>query len=330
MPNPSMSKLIKALTDKGITATTLSDDASPCVVSSFLSSGCYVLDMIMGGGFPLGRVVEIYGDTSTGKSLIAEQTCACVQEDGGDVIYIDTETAVSLPIVEAVGADVDNILYASPDTVEEVFKIMETAIEAKDPDRPLFIVWDSIAASSSKSEMEGETGDVGYLTHSRVISQGMRRLTRMISKHQVACCFLNQAKEAIGVLWGDKVATFGGKAIGFHSSIRIMMTSSSKITGKKKREIGVKVKAKVTKNKIAPPFREAVLPIYFGYGIDDALASFLYLKEAGVIKVKGSWHSLPGIKDDNFREADWYELYDKHYEAICDMIDKVIGDMDLI
>lgn len=329
MPNERMSKLIKALASKDIQATVLSDDESPCVVSDFLSTGCYVLDSIMGGGLPMGRVVEIYGDTSTGKSLIAEQACACCQEDGGDAIYIDTETSVSLPIVEAVGADVDNVLYLSPDTVEEVFKVMEAVIEAKDPDHPMLIIWDSIAASSSEAEMKGETGDVGYLTQSRVISQGLRRLTRKIAKQKVACLFLNQAKEAIGVMWGDKVATFGGKAVGFHSSVRIMMTSGQKIT-KGKREIGINVRAKVTKNKIAPPFREAELPIFFGYGIDDAMASLEFLKGAGVVKAKGGWYYLEAVRDAGFRADDWYDLYDANYGAVCDMIDKAIGDADLI
>jgi recombination protein RecA len=326
--------LIKKIIETGIPASTLSDESSPCVVAGFLSTGCYVLDAIMGGGLPLGRVVEIYGDTSTGKSLIASQACAAIQDEGGMAVYIDTETAVSLPIMEAVGVDVDNLVYTAPDTVEQVFKVMETSITSKPDDVDLLIIWDSIAATSAAAEMDKATGEVGYMTHARVISQGLRKLTRMISKKEVSCLFLNQAKQNIGVMWGDKVATFGGKAVGFHSSVRVQMRASKKIQGKKKRIIGINVIAKVTKNKIAPPFREAVLPIYFGHGIDEELAALAFLRTAGLIISSGSSNrfaagnfSISGLA---FTKAKWIDVFDEYYDEICSLIDNALRGGDLV
>jgi recombination protein RecA len=285
----------------------------------------------MGGGLPVGRITEIYGDTSSGKSLIAAQACAAVQDAGGIGVYIDTETAVSLAIMRSVGVDVDHLIYAAPDTVEDVFSIMETAIN-KHIDGHMLIVWDSIAATSSAAEMDKDTGQVGYLTQARVISQGLRRITRMISKKQVTILFLNQAKEQLGVIFGDKTATFGGKAVGFHSSVRMQMRQGAKIKNKDKRIIGIIVNAKCTKNKIAPPFRESKLPVYFGHGIDEVEAIFTFLKDAGVISSTGAgWYKISiNKKEYKVKKAGFEELLDDHYDAICDLVDGVFKETDLI
>lgn len=331
MSKKGIASLLKAFEDDGLQATVLSDESSPCVVSDFVSTGCYVLDKIMGGGLPKGRIVEMYGDTSTGKSLIAAQACASVQERGGIAVYIDTETAVSLPIMEAVGVDTESLVYLAPDTVEQVFKAMEDAVSTE-LEEEMLIVWDSVAATSAAAEMSKETGETGYLTHARIISQGLRKLTRSVSKTGTALLFLNQAKEAIGVMFGDRVATFGGKSIGFHSSIRVQLSSSSKLTqgsGKSKRTIGVVSKARVTKNKVAPPFREASLPIYFGFGIDEAEASLMLLKDYKVITSSGAWYSAPFI-DKKFQSKDWVEIFDEYYGDIRKLVDEAVEGQDLV
>lgn len=326
----ALQSLIDNLTRRGLAATFLANDESPCIVSDWASTGCYILDAIMGGGLPLGRIVEIYGNTSTGKSLIAAQACAFIQGEGGTAVYIDTETAVSLPIMEAVGVDIDNLVYLAPDTVEEVFKAMEITLDSK-PGGDMIIVWDSIAATSAQAEMGKATGEVGYLTQARVISQGLRKLARVISKEQVAVLFLNQAKTNIGVVFGDKVATFGGKSVGFHASIRVMLSVASKIKGKNKRIIGINARAVVKKNKVAPPFREALLPIYFGYGVDDAEAAFLYLKDAGVVKsVGGGYYSAIKMFSDKFRRVEWADIFDNSPDTICNVIDAAVSGGDLI
>ena len=329
-----ISKLIKALTDANLDATRLSDDDSPCVVSKFISTGSIVLDTIMGGGLPCGRIVEIYGNTSTGKSLVAEQACAAVQEEGGVAIYIDTETAVSLQIMEAVGVDTQTLVYLAPDTVEEVFTAMKAVVESKEPDVPMLIVWDSIAATSSKAEMDKATGEIGYLTQSRIISQGLRKFTRQIAKSGVACLFLNQSKEKLGVMFGDKVATFGGKSVGFHSSIRVQLALASKIkVGNKKtsKVIGINAKAKVVKNKVAPPFREALLPIYFGHGIDNDLAMLLYLKDNGVVTYSGGNYTFQSKYDlPKFKKSGWSDVLDDNWDVVVDLVTLAATQGDLI
>jgi len=329
MPNDkgTIQTLIDNIAKQASTSVSrLSDDSSPCVVTGFLSTGCYLLDAAMGGGLPLGRVVEIYGDTSTGKSLIAAQACATIQDEGGVALYIDTETAVSLPIMEAVGVDIDNLVYTAPDTVEQVFKTMEVAIKSK-ADYDLLIVWDSVAATSSTAEMDKETGEVGYLTHARVISQGLRRLTRLISKENVAVLLINQAKENIGVMFGSKVTTFGGKAVGFHSSIRVMLKVGQKIKRGDKRVIGIYAKATITKNKIAPPFRTVSLPIYFGHGVDEAEAALEYLRLAKALTISGGWYEFAGQR---FRKNGWPAIFDDEYDEICNLIDDLMEGEDLL
>lgn len=332
MTENQIKSLINSITKQNISVSVLSDESSPCVVSDFLSTGCYVLDCIMGGGLPLGRIVEIYGDTSTGKSLIAAQACASVQNIGGLAVYIDTETAVSLPIMQAVGVNVESLIYLAPDTVEDVFLAMETVIESmEDIDSRLLIVWDSIAATSSEAEMDKATGKIGYLTHARTISQGLRKLARLISRQKVAVLFLNQSKTNIGVMFGERVATFGGKSVGFHSSVRVELKIKSTIKDKAKREVGVTIRARVTKNKIAPPFRRAELPIYFGHGIDDAEAALNLLLDTGEVGSRGGWYSteLDG-KEQKFRKDAWKDLYQKHQVEIRYLVETIIMEEDLI
>jgi len=302
--------------------TLLSDDDSPCVVSQWLSTGCMVLDAILGGGLPVGRITEIYGDTSTGKSLIAAQVCAEVQANGGMAVMIDTESAVSLPIMEAVGVDTENLIYSAPDTVEEVFQAIELALDSKAKvaeDSMMLIVWDSIAATSAKAEMEGDVGKPVMAIHARLISQGLRRLTRRISKDKVCILLLNQTRQKIGIMFGDKVATFGGKAVGFHSSIRMMLAVTNKIKEQGK-IVGINTKGVVKKNKVAAPFKQAIFPIYFGFGIDDALAAYYFLKEAGVITGKG-WNTLELDGEEvRFQKSGWIDVFDEHYDAILELV----------
>lgn len=319
--------IIKDLTlkkNRKFDVSLLSDENSPCVVSEWLSTGCLALDTIMGGGLPYGRMTEIYGDNSTGKSLIAAQLASLAQQDGVTVVYVDTESAVSIAIMEAVGVDIKNMIYSSPDTVEEVFELFEGAIHSKssrDPNGKMLLIWDSVAATSVNAEMEADYGKAMMGRHAALISQAMRKFIRQVAKERIAVLFLNQTREKIGVMFGDNVTTFGGKAVGFYASIRIQLRMGQKLKEANK-IVGIQSRAQVVKNKLAQPYLCARLPIFFGHGIDDELASFQYLKDAGIMKRSGSWYALDGI-EDKFTLKNWAEVYDKNYEKISNLISSI-------
>jgi len=312
-------------------ATMMGDEDSLCHVRGWISTGCPVLDIIMGGGLPYGRIVEIFGKTSSGKSLVASQIIASIQDDDGVGVYLDSESAGSLPIMKAVGVDVDNLLYAAPDTVEGVFAIMESVIASVDDETKMVIVWDSVAATSSMDEMGKETGNTGYLTHARVISQGLRKNARAIAQKQISLVLINQQKTKLGVMFGDNVATFGGDSVGFYSSIRVQLTQGSKIK-EGDRVVGIAARATVKKNKVATPFRTAKLPIYFGHGIDEVEAAFLALKDAKIIKYTGGWYRYtdPQGVEHKIRKADFETLYDSLYDVLYDEIEAWYAGTDLI
>lgn len=313
--------IIKSIKKNYDEVSTLDDDESSCVVAEWVSTGCLVLDYIMGEGLPVGRVVEIYGEPSSGKSLIAAQVAACAQEDGASVVYADTETAVSLPMMEEIGVDVSKLIYVSPDTMEDVFRIFEDAILAKREDNFLLLIWDSIAGTSIRMEMEKDYGDATMGTHARIMSQGLRKLTRLISKHRCAMLLINQTRQKIGVMFGDKVATFGGKAVPFHSSIRLYLEVGKKIKSGKT-VVGVEMNAEVKKNKVAMPFKTARLPVYFGHGIDDDLATLYFLRDNSLISSSGGWYKweTKDGKELKFQTFGWRKIYDENYDDIVDLI----------
>jgi recombination protein RecA len=322
------SDLVKAMKRK-IDVSLLSDDDSPCVVNAFMPTGCLVLDAIMGKGLPVGRLTEMFGDPSSGKSLIAAQTVALAQQSGIICGYVDTETAVSIDMMKMLGVDVGNLIYYSPDTIEEVFEFFETVAELKDkkfPDTDMLLVWDSVAATSDEYEMTHEYGKATMASHARIISQSLRKFTRILSDQRICALFLNQTRQKIGVMFGDDTSTFGGKAIPFHSSVRVQLDLSSKIKSDKakngkKRILGMLTRATVVKNKMAKPFRSATFPIYFGEGIDDPAATWLYLKDADLLRQEGRSYILSlGDEDIELSRADWPDFYREEYAAIAELV----------
>lgn len=327
---PDLTDLLYDLRKKKIDVSLLSDNTSPCVVTNWISTGCTALDKIMGGGLPVGRMTEIYGDQSTGKSLIAAQIAAVAQEQGHIVAYADSESAVSLDIMRAVGVDVDQLIYISPDTVEEVFDFFQNCIESKVskyPDRTMVLIWDSVAGTSVEQEMIAEFGKAIMGTHARTISQAMRKITRLFSKHNIAALFLNQTRENLGVMFGSKVTTFGGKAIGFHASVRVELRLAGKIKTARKKVIGVQTKAICVKNKVAIPFQDCILPIYFGHGIDDVEATLHWLIDNDIALKAGMYTTLLlGGQEQKFRDKQWPEIYEKYYEEIYELINSDMQD----
>jgi recombination protein RecA len=322
--------MLKQITQSGkLTANILSDDTSPCIVKEWLSTGCITLDAIMGGGLPVGRVTEIYGEYSSGKSLIAAQVAGIAQKQGITVGYVDTETAVSKEMMTMLGVDINDLIYTSPDTVEEVFEFFEATVRAKekvDPTSILLLIWDSIAATSVKQEMDNEFGKAFYGRHAAIISQGFRKFCRTIAEKRVCLLVLNQTRQKIGVMYGDDVATFGGKAVSFHASVRIELELSSKLKIKKDngkfKVLGMNTRAVVTKNKVAMPFKEAILPIYFGSGIDEDLSAFMYLKDNDLLVLKGKTYTLDMGDGTELvtTKQEWSSKFSDQYDKVCNII----------
>jgi len=322
----SLDKLIGKLNknkDRPAVMLANSDD-SPCVVTEWISTGCLPLDDILGGGLPVGRIVEIYGDSSTGKTLIAEMVVLTAQQQGFIVIYIDTERAVSLDLMEELGIDTSKLIYADPDTMEEVFQLMEDVLTEKDGDDKVLFIWDSVAATTVEQEKNKDYGSAHMGRHALIMSQGLRKLNRLIAKHTATALFINQTRQKIGIMFGDDEATFGGKALAFYSSIRIRLKKGKKIKDAGQ-VIGILGHANIVKNKVAVPFKEADLPIYFGEGVDDAEACLLYLKQLGHVDTKGGWSLIKfGDIEIKFQAATWVaKVYDIHYDNIVEML---LGD----
>jgi len=312
--------------------TLLSDSAALSRVNTFISTGCPPLDLIMGGGVPVGRLVEIYGDTSVGKTLLAEHILAETQAMGGTAVLLDTETAVDLDVAKIVGIDVDKLLYSTPDTVEEVFDDIVELIRIKeklDPDGVMTIVWDSVAAASSDAEMKkvmSEGLNTGYPPTAKEISQMMRVSKLLVAKHNIALVVLNQTRENIGVMFGDKKATFGGRAIGFYASVRLELSSQGKLKDKGN-IIGINTRAYVAKSKVSVPFGKCTIPIVFNHGIDEAGSVLEWLKAEKVIKVRGSWSYITiGDEELSFQGlSSWEDIYIEHGDAILDLMYDNVG-----
>jgi recombination protein RecA len=276
-------------------AYNLSEDESPTHVKRWISTGSTLLDYIVsnryGGGLPEGRIVEIFGPPSIGKSHIATQIARSTQQMGGIVVYIDTENATSVDNLGALGVDVSKrFVYVDTHCTEEVFDVAEKTIvkaKAMQKDVPITIIWDSVAASSPKAELLGDYDKESIGLQARAISKGMRKITGVIGDQSVLMVCLNQTRTKIGVLHGDPTTVPGGMAIPFHASVRIKLGAGQQIQNKNGDIIGINVSAKTVKNKVAPPFRVANFQIHFGKGIVEHEEVFDVLRDAGERTIDG-------------------------------------------
>ena len=295
-------------------AYNLAEDEAPTIVKRWLDAGSIQLNYAMrnatGGGYPEGRIIEISGAPSIGKSHLAYHAAAMAQKQGGLVVYIDTENATPVAKLATMGIDVrKRFVYCDSHCTEEVFSIIEsTVLKAKqilDKNVPILVVWDSVAASSPKAELDGEYEDNTIGLQARVISKGMRKLTGVIGQNNVTLLCLNQLRTNIGVMHGDPDVTPGGKSIPYHASIRLKLSSGTQVKDKAGNVIGIHVIATVKKNKVAPPFRKCEFDIIFGKGITEDEYIFdqvrAYCKETGVVKRKGKTINVSG-------EGAWKEL----------------------
>ncbi len=263
-----------------------------------IPSGALTLDLALGGGLPKGRVVEIYGPESSGKTTVALHAVAEVQKRGGIAAFVDAEHALDPAYANVLGVDVQNLLVSQPDHGEAALEIVDSLVRSAAVD---IIVVDSVAALVPKAEIEGEMGDAHMGLQARLMSQALRKITGNISKTGCILIFLNQLRQKIGVTYGNPETTTGGNALKFYASVRMDIRRIQTLK-KGTEEFGIRVKVKVAKNKVAPPFRLAEFDIIFGKGISQAGCILDIAEQVGIVKRKGAWYSYQGENISQGRE----------------------------
>ncbi|MBW4637202.1 MAG: recombinase RecA [Gloeocapsa sp. UFS-A4-WI-NPMV-4B04] len=255
-----------------------------------IPSGALTLDLALGGGLPKGRVIEIYGPESSGKTTVALHAVAEVQKNGGIAAYVDAEHALDPTYAAALGVDINNLLISQPDTGESALEIVDQLVRSAAVD---VVVIDSVAALVPRAEIEGEMGDSHLGLQARLMSQALRKITGNIGKSGCTVIFINQLRQKIGVTYGSPETTTGGNALKFYASVRLDIRRIQTLK-RGTEEFGNRVKVKVAKNKVAPPFRIAEFDIIFGKGVSTLGCVVDLAEETGVLTRKGAWYSYNG------------------------------------
>ena len=296
----------------------LGDSSSNMVVEA-VPTGSLGLDIALGvGGVPKGRIVEIYGPESSGKTTVALHMVAEVQKRGGIAGFIDAEHALDPVYAKNIGVDIDNLYISQPDNGEQALEITETMVRSGAVD---IVIVDSVAALVPKAEIEGDMGDSHVGLHARLMSQALRKLTAAISRSNCVVIFINQLREKVGVMFGNPETTTGGRALKFYASVRldVRRTETLKQGGEM---VGNHVKVKVVKNKVAPPFKQAEFDIMYGTGISREGEILDLASECNVVNKSGAWYSYNGERIGQGREN--VKIFLKDHPEICEEIEKQV------
>jgi recombination protein RecA len=317
------------------------DTDAPSEVSEWISTGSTMLDLAISnrpnGGLPVGRIIEITGLEASGKSLLAAHALADTQKKGGLAVYIDTENAISREFLEAIGINLKDMLYVPLETVEDIFEAIESVIESirkSSKNRLVTIVVDSVAGASTKVEMSADYDKDGWATSKAIIlSKAMRKITNFVGRERICLIFTNQLRTRLGVTFGDQWTTSGGKAIAFHSSVRLRLKSVGQIklaksADKPEAVVGITTRAQVVKNRMGPPLRTVDYDIYFDSGIDDYGSWLTLMKNYGLVDQAGAWYTYTNTdtgeivkflsKDFKSKLIDNVEMKEQVYKSICE------------
>ena len=311
MPEAGMEQAVAAITGRWGDGAIMRFGARPHLIDDVLPSGIATLDAALGiGGFPRGRIVELYGRESSGKSTLCLAIVAAAQRQGGTCAYIDVEHALDPVWAKSLGVDVDNLWLSQPDSAEQALSIAEILVCSGEA---AVVVVDSVAALTPQAEIDGDMGDAHVALQARLLGQAMRKLTSAVARTQTLLLFVNQIREKVGVLYGSPDTTPGGNALKFYASVRLDIRRLEAIRDSNKQVQGHHVRVKVAKNKVAPPFREAEFTLTFGTGIDRARAALDQAVADGRVVSAGGWYTLPDETKARADEAGEWAL--REYEA---------------
>ena len=291
-----------------------------------ISTGALTVDMALGiGGVPRGRIVEIYGPESSGKTTLVSHIIANAQRDGGSAAFIDTEHALDPVYAKKIGVDIDNLLVAQPDSGEEALNICETLVKSNSLD---VVVVDSVAALAPRAELDGEMGQSHVGLQARLMSQALRKLVAAINHSRCICIFTNQIREKVGVMFGSPETTPGGRALKFYSSVRLDIRRIGQLKDSSGVVYGNRTRIKVVKNKVAAPFTQAEFDILYAEGISYEGSIIDAAIDAGIIEKKGSWLSMDGEQLGQGRDAAVNAL--KNDEHMKDsLVDRIMNEKDI-
>lgn len=315
------------------------EETTPTDLDEWVSTGSPMLDLAISnrpnGGLPVGRITEITGLEGSGKSLLAAHSIADTQKKGGLGVYIDTENAMNQEFLEAIGVDVNKMLYVPLETVEDIFEAIDSIIESvrsSDKKKLVTIVVDSVAGASTKVEISADYDQAGYATQKAIIiSKAMRKVTNLIGRERISLIFTNQLRTRLGVSFGDPWTTSGGKAIAFHSSCRLRLKQMGQLKSKVggvDQVVGIKTRAQVIKNRMGPPLRSVDYDIYFDSGIDNYGSWLQMMKSYKLVNQSGAWYTYVDketgeeikFQAKNFEDIliERPEIKESIYNQICD------------